>query len=201
MKRVLGKILICLGAVLIGLALLLLMYNQKEDREAGTASSKVLNQVKEMVKDTDNTDRGVIDPETGRLSSEMKTVMIDGHEYIGYLSIPVLELELPVMSDWSYPKLRLAPCREVGSVNTNDMVIAGHNYARHFGRLKQLVPGDLVTFTDMNQIITAYQVASVEVLKPNQVAEMRSKEWDLTLYTCTYGGRTRIAVHCRKDKP
>lgn len=195
MKRVLGKILISLGAVLVCLALLLLIYNQKESKEAGEASGAVLEQLREKEKSMDD----LIDPETGLPPAEMKTMLIDGNEYIGYLSIPVLGLELPVMSDWSYEKLTIAPCREVGTVHTRDMVIAAHNYANHFGNLKQLVPGDLVIFTDVNKIKTTYQVELIEILQPNQVKEMRSEEWDLTLYTCTYSGATRVAVRCRES--
>lgn len=194
MKRVLGKILISLGAVLVCLALLLLIYNQKESKEAGEASGAVLEQLK-AVEESEDT---LIDPETGLPPAEMKSVLIDGNEYIGYLSIPALGLELPVMSDWSYEKLTIAPCREVGTVHTKDMVIAAHNYVNHFGNLKQLVQGDIVVFIDLNKIRTTYTVEMIEILRPDQVEEMRSGEWDLTLYTCTYSGATRVTVRCRE---
>ena len=42
---------------------------------------------------------------------KMTEVEIDGNLYIGYISIPALNKELPVMSTWSYPKLKIAPCR------------------------------------------------------------------------------------------
>lgn len=196
MKRIIGMISIGLGAVLVSLALLLLIYNQKEDSNAGAASNEVLEQVKEELSEAEGSVSDLLDPETGLPSANMKTVKIKGHDYIGYLTIPSLGIELPVMSEWSYPKLKIAPCREVGSVNTKDLVIAGHNYRRHFGSLKRIVPGEVVMFTDMNQITTVYEVGTIEVLQPTQVEEMRSGEWDLTLYTCTYGGRTRIAVRC-----
>ena len=41
---------------------------------------------------------------------EMPTVKLDGRNYLGVLKIPALGLELPVMTDWSYPKLKIAPC-------------------------------------------------------------------------------------------
>lgn len=40
---------------------------------------------------------------------EMATVKVDGYDCIGVLSIPVLELELPVLTDWSYTKLKKRP--------------------------------------------------------------------------------------------
>ena len=45
---------------------------------------------------------------------KMTEVEINGNLYIGYLSIPALNLELPIMSTWSYPQLQIAPCRYHG---------------------------------------------------------------------------------------
>ena len=61
-----------------------------------------------------------------------------------------LRLALPVMQQWSYPGLKIAPGRYSGSLYTDDLVIAGHNYARHFGPLAQLTVGTEVLFVDMN---------------------------------------------------
>ena len=36
----------------------------------------------------------------------------------------------------------------------------------------------------------------METLMPTAVEEMESGDWDLTLFTCTVGGRTRVAVRC-----
>jgi sugar phosphate isomerase/epimerase len=80
---------------------------------------------------------------------------INGYDYIGYLSVPVLELELPVMSEWDYQRLRRAPCRQFGSTKTDDLVIAAHNYPAHFGRFSQLHSGDLLTFTDLDGSLLA----------------------------------------------
>lgn len=75
---------------------------------------------------------------TDPYATEMTEVEIDGYYYIGYISIPALGMELPVMSDWSYPQLNISPCRYAGSTKTDDLVIAGHNYTRHFGGIKNL---------------------------------------------------------------
>ena len=41
-----------------------------------------------------------------------------------------------------------------------------------------------------------YEVMYVEILDNNAVEEMSAGQWDLTLFTCTYGGATRITVRC-----
>lgn len=128
--------------------------------------------------------------------TEMTVVHIDGNDYVGYVSIPELGVELPVMSQWSYPRLRKAPCRYSGSTKTDDLVILAHNYARHFGGLKELSPGDEVIFTDMNGIVSRYAVVEVDTVSAYSVDEVTSGEYDLTLFTCTYGGKSRVVAFC-----
>lgn len=53
------------------------------------------------------------------------------------------------MSQWDYERLKIAPCRYEGSTKSDDLVLLAHNYGKHFGTLKNLVPGDEVFFTDM----------------------------------------------------
>ena len=130
----------------------------------------------------------------------MPVVMLDGYEYVGYVEIPVLGLKLPVMSEWDYNRLKLAPCRQFGSSRTDDLVIAGHNYRRHFGYLKNLSAGDTVTFTDMEGILNTYRVAKIETLDPNQVDAVQNSGYALVLYTCTMSGKTRTTVFCSREE-
>ncbi len=128
----------------------------------------------------------------------MPAVEIDGHGYIGTLEIPALELTLPVMDRWSYPNLKLAPCRYKGSAYLDGLIVAGHNYRTHFGRLDQLRTGAEVCFTDVEGNLFLYTVAQLEELAPTAVEEMESGGWDLTLFTCTPGGKARLAVRCAR---
>ena len=75
-------------------------------------------------------------------------------------------------------------------------VIAAHNYKTHFGRLKELRPGDEVRFTDTEGNAFRYTVAELETLGKYDVEEMAAGDWDLTLFTCTYGGQSRVTVRC-----
>lgn len=129
-------------------------------------------------------------------TSWMAVIPVDGNTYIGVLEIPKLELQLPVMSQWSYPKLRIAPCRYQGTAAEGNLIIAGHNYERHFGNLKNLKAGEKVTFTDVEGNAYAYQVQKVEQLEPTDIQKMEAGDWDLTLFTCTVGGRYRVVVRC-----
>ena len=121
---------------------------------------------------------------------------IDGRNYIGVLDIPALELSLPIISEWSYDALQTAPCRYSGSAYLDNLVIAGHNYRSHFASLPQLQPGDTVTFTDMDGNVFSYAVSSLETLSSYAISDMTSGDWDLTLFTCTVGGQSRLAIRC-----
>jgi len=129
---------------------------------------------------------------------EMPTMTIGGQQYIGYLELPTIALNLPVMSDWSYPQLRKAPCRYTGSAYEDNMVIMAHNYERHFGNLTSLNIGDPVQFVDAQGSIFRYRVAAHETLAPTDVAPMVDNAYDLTLFTCTYGGASRITVRLER---
>lgn len=195
-KRHAGMMLIVIGVVLTMSALLLFLYNRREDEQAGERADSIVQQLEaELPEVTPELLEGEAVPEE---SAEMKVVEIDGYGYIGYLEIPDLSLQLPVMAEWDYKRLKIAPCRQFGAVGTNDLVIAAHNYDRHFGRLKTLQGGESVTFTDMDGIVTSYVVEKVETLKPTAVDEVQNSDYDLVLYTCTLGGKTRVTVFCNR---
>ena len=182
--------LLCMaaGLVLIAAALALLLYNRWDANRAYEASEEVAAQLVEEIPVGGEQDW---DP-----YREPDTIEVDGNGYIGILEIPSVNLVLPVMDRWDYARLKIAPCRYTGSYLTNDMVIAGHNYLRHFSPLKRLQPGSDVYFTSVSGRVFHYQVTCLETLRPTQIEYMTTGEWDLTLFTCNPGGRTRMAVRC-----
>ena len=60
--------------------------------------------------------------------------------------------------------------------------------------------GDTVQFTDMKGKVYIYEVGDIEILPPTATEEMIVSDWDLTLYTCTYGGESRVTVRCERDE-
>ncbi len=122
----------------------------------------------------------------------------DGYEYIGTLSIPGLELELPVMRERSCLPLWIAPVQYDGFLSVDNPVISGYNYTNYFGNLKYLTAGDAVTFTDTQGDTFAYTVDEMLLSQPDE-EEMAANDWDLTLLTCTITGDIRVAVHCTRQ--
>lgn len=190
-----GNLCILIGIVLIMAALGLAVYNITDEKNAFDSSSEVLIQIQPEIIEAESFGETVPDY-VSFPDMEMPVKEIDGNDYIGVLNFPGFDMEMPVMSDWSYPKLKISPCRYAGSAYKNDMIICAHNYDCHFGVLKSMTLGEIVTFTDMDGNEFLYEVAEIEILDPFATEEMTSGNWDLTLFTCTYGGQDRVTVRC-----
>ena len=188
-----GLVCIVLGVVLLLAAGGLYAYNRYEDAHAGAEAQTVVADLQQKVEAPEP------EAESGPLAPELPVVEIDGNEYVGEISIPAIGIDLPVMSEWSYPKLKISPCRQFGSSRTDDLVIAAHNYESHFGKIGTLALGDEVRFTDMDGIENHYTVSAIEVHDPTDVEAVEHSGHDLVLYTCTYGGKTRIVVFCDRS--
>ena len=197
-KRRFGAGLMALGAILLAAAALLMRENHIEETEAGDRAQFVLGEMQRRL----NYENGRIVKKTGGQSkeesapqiAELPTMEIDGDEYIGIIELPTLDRSLPVMKDWSYPKLRRAPCRYWGSAEKGNFVIFAHNYSRHFGSIKDLAIGDPVQFVSADGRVYRYSVEKIETLEKGDVDKMLNSGYDLTLFTCTYGGRHRVTV-------
>ena len=195
-----------LGALLILAAAALLAYNKWDAARADKAAQQALGELEQTltttVEEKAKSETVVLQPELDP-AQPMTETELDGWSYIGYLSIPSIGLDLPVMSEWSYAGLKIAPGRYSGSTYADNMVVCAHNYAKHFSPIKWLAEGAQVYFTDMDGMRWSYEVSYVENLQPTQIEKMTEKtedsdNWDLTLFTCTTGGRARCAVRCTR---
>lgn len=129
---------------------------------------------------------------------EMPGEKVNGHEYIGTLSIPSLGLKVPVQRNWSYENLSVSPCRYSGSAYAGNLAIIAHTY--HFGKLSSLALDATITFTDMENNVFRYVVREKNTISPNDANEIAHSGYDLTLVTCTISGTKRVAVYCERVK-
>ena len=193
MRKVFGVCCVLLGICCLLAAVGLIAYNRREEANAQNLSQNLLQDVREQIPDKEQGEEVPVERDE---SQEMLTTPVKGYDCIGVLSIPVLELELPVLTDWSYAKLKIAPCHYFGSYYGKDFVIAAHNYQSHFGRLSELQTGDVILFTDVSGTVYAYEVVLLETLPAQATEEMITSGFDLSLYTCTPGGASRVTVRC-----
>ena len=205
-KNRIGNILKGAGLILVTAAVLLLVYNLWDGHRARESEEAILAEYlqenKKASESPDDSDKDDIQ----NIPDYLLNPDMDMPEYtlkslgdvacIGILEIPALDLELPVISSWSYSSLRLAPCRYSGSAYKGDLVIAAHYYQSHFGGLRTLPEGSEVFFTDAVGNRFSYYVAVTEALTPWSVDDMTSGEWPLTLFTCTLDSQNRVTVRC-----
>lgn len=192
------KIVMCIALFSLTITLILFLNNETESLEGQNNSNLIVNAMFKEI----NGDITDITKDISYITTvpEMATINIDGIDYIGTLEIPSQNLLLPVTSDWSMDKLKISPCRYSGSIYTDDFVICGHNYTknRHFGVLKHVKIGDTIYFRTVNNETIEYKVIEAEILDPYDVYNMKNSDYDLTLFTCTYGGNERLTLRCNR---
>ena len=148
MKRKVGITFVVLGLVLLIAAAGLLIYNTYESKRAGEQAQSAVNMLKDEISQRQP-------DETDPFDKEMKIVEIDGYGYVGYISIPDLSIELPVMAECDYA--RLLCFRYIATVSHifNDLVTdlvpfavdwdfsLDESHFRVYGRYKYEEYGDL----------------------------------------------------------
>lgn len=184
--------MIIIGLVMLVGALALSSYNIYIQNEAKINTEMLLNDYNTAVDNKPINDKMLTDVSKG----EMITEEIDGFEVVGKISYPNINIELPVVNNWSYEALRSYPCRYEGTAKEGNMIVMAHNYSSHFGRLKLAKVGDEIAFSDSLGETYNYKVSSVESINGNRLSELKSGEWDLTLFTCNYSGQERVVVRC-----
>ena len=198
-----------MGTALLLSALFLVIHNVLEDRSSGEQAEVILQSLKDEIPEytepvttmpiAENYDlfAEYEDEPAEPTVPEMETITLDGNVYIGYISIPAIDIELPVLQNWSYPNLKIAPCRYVGNIYENDLIICAHNYTTHFGKIGNLHTDDEIILTDVSGKEWRYSVVNIEQLPGTAVEDIKfgnSDDWDLTLFTCTLGGQSRVTV-------
>ena len=197
-----AKIFTWIGKVCLLFALLLHLYNIYDNMNQDQNQKQILEQY--LQENNRQQDTSFIQIPDYQLNPEMEMPEVslpelEGAGCIGILEIPSINIKLPVLSTWSYSLLKKAPCRYTGSIYLDNMVIVAHNSEAHFKKISNLQEGDIVTFTDAVGNVFTYSVAGIELLQPDEVDNMTNGQWPLTLFTCTYGGASRVTVRCEKN--
>lgn len=133
-------------------------------------------------------------------------------EMIGYISIPKMDVNLPVYLGASRENLKLGAAQltqtsiPVGGENTNAVIAAhrGMSTAAMFRDIEKLEVGDKVYITNFRETLT-YTVCQTKVIKPTDFEEVMIQAGKdmVTLITChPYRfNYSRYAVYCeRADK-
>ena len=134
---------------------------------------------------------------------------VSGTGIMGYITIPVIHVELPIYHGTSEEVLNIAAGHlkgsslPVGGLNTHAVISAhrGLPSAKLFTDIDQLVVGDTFTVTVLNQVLT-YEVEEIRIILPEEVENLYIEpERDMvTLMTCTpYGVNShRLLIRSRR---
>lgn len=177
-----SKIILIIGLSLIFIACIILVFFELEELYSKKKSDNLMNRILEIQNNNQESD----------------TIILEDTEYIGYLIIPTLELNLPISKTFSYSSLKKTPTLYYGSIENNNMVICGHSYKSHFKYLYKLKKGDEIIFVDTQKNKYVYKVELVEELKSTDIVKMIESDFDLTIYTCTKDGLKRVTVRCNR---
>lgn len=184
-----GAFLVCVGTLLILCSIGLFIYFTCEDKFASIKSKQIVDEIKIDLEKVDNNSFS---------SSDIVSKYYNGFETIGIISIPTLNLELPVLSGWDYSKLKVAPSIYYGSLNKKGLIICAHNYVSHFKYLPNLNIDDYVIITDLGNRHYFYKVKEKKVIEPTSINEVMNTDYDLILFTCIKDGYVRYAVYCER---
>ena len=191
MKR--AAVFIIIGCMLLASSAVLFIYNEVGSFRAAEESMEILSSLEEeMLEDTP----GAIDEYEGT----MPTRLVNGTNTLGVISVPSVGIEVPVAAEWSYKNLKKSACRYSGTAEDGRLIILAHNYRQHFGSLGNAEKGDEVQFLDVNGTLYVYKITDREILGKYELDRLTDTDSDLTLFTCTYGGKKRVVVRCQKQQ-
>ena len=185
-----SKYLIILGILCILLSITLYIKNKYQELDTGKKSKEILDIIETKI--------NVSDKEEIKSNTEDLVLNISGYDYIGVISIPSLNIKLPIMRETDYDRLAISPCKYYGNINTNDLVLCAHDYVNQFGKISNLKGNDIIIITDVLGNNYVYKVVLTEELNPTDITNMIDSPFDLTLYTCSYGALKRITVRCNR---
>ena len=201
LKQALFFALLLAGFLCFGGGGVLLHSEENMDRDAGFSAGPVtdaLQEYKGMVQSYERS-RQVLHPDE-EADVRMEAVFYDGVPYVGQLYFPALDRTLPVASELTMPQLKVSPARYAGNLQEGTLVVGAHSYKSHFRFLRDVKEGDEAVFILPDGEEIKYEVKKRETLKPEEVDAMCNGDWDMTLFTCERGSKTRVAVRYQRKE-
>ena len=227
-KKLIYKIELFLSVFLICLLFSYYIYAEYDRNKSEEVSKEILAEIKYQVDDTikkEDNDRIVVVLEVpGMTTTEEESKPVqnntkidtktytskDGVEYTteGILKISKINIEYPILSATS-PDLLYVSINKYWGPNPNEIgnyCIVGHYYenGKMFGKLHKLKNGDTAELTDLSGKTVTYEVYDKYVVEPtdtsctSQLTARNMQKRELTLITCTNGGKQRLVVKLRE---
>lgn len=199
MKISRSGVLIALGFLLLASSVALEAQNISTDRKGRESAEQIVREFKEIV--MENSDEDLF-PSVSNDPDENDSggfVIVNDERYCGIISIPAIEIELPVSYGYSYEQMSESLCRYCGSIEGRNMIICGHNYKSFLQNLDKVNEGDSVIFTDYRGISYEYAVSEIQLIGGYERRKLieGGSDWDLSVFTCNYSGYYRYVLRCK----
>lgn len=217
-KKRLFKIEFFLSVFLVCILSSYYIYAEYNRNESEQVSQQILAEVK-----TDSTTKKVDDNDVMIIvvDEDEEEMMIDevqqpqentytaanGKKYSteAIVTIPSIGISYPVLTETSDALLEISVNKYWGPApnEVGNYCIVGHNYrnGKMFGRLSELVNGDIVKLEDLTGRTLTYKVYNKYVVQPTDTrctSQLTNGKKELTLITCTNYGKERLIVKCRQ---
>ena len=227
-KKRIYKLELFLSVFLICLLFSYYIYAEYDRNKSEEVSKEILAEIKEQVDTTikkDENDKIVVildvpgaqedEEQTNNNSTQTNNTKIDTKTYTSkdgvkytteaILKIPKINIEYPVLSATS-PDLLFVSINKYWGPQPNEVgnyCIVGHYYenGKMFGKLHKLKNGDKAELTDLSGNTITYQVYNKYVVEPTDTrctSQLTDGRKELTLITCTNGGKQRLVVKLRQ---
>ncbi len=184
------------------------MTKRKEEKEVDN-TIKGKDNVIIVALDDSNEVINIPEVESQEESSTEVYTTTDGEDYTieATIRIPRLDIEYPVISETSESLLKISVNKYWGPApnEIGNYCIVGHNYKskKMFGRLSEVVSGDIVELEGVNGKVVKYSVYDIDVVDPDDTtctSQLTNGRREVTLITCTNYGTQRLVVKAREVK-
>ncbi|MEG2621221.1 MAG: sortase, partial [Bacilli bacterium] len=166
------------------------------DRKRAEYSNALIDKIDNVIKDNDK----VINP-----SAEAE-VKYKGNNFtvLGKIKIKKINFYQPILKENTKLAFNTSVVKMMGPDlnNPGNVSIAGHNYMKNvfFMKINKLVVGDIIIITDLSGKSLKYSVYEHNVASaddPSYLADNNNYVTEITLVTCTKGGKERYYVKAR----
>ena len=189
-KRLRFPVIILLaGVLLIAAVVIYFSVNAIESAKARKQNEQILDRINTFIPEPH---QGIV--EEGR-DNFMPVLSIDGTDYIGIITVPAYNTELPVASVWNEKNSKRLITRYFGTLQEGNLVLGADNAYGLFDFSKEITKDDRIFFTDMEGIIYSYVVE--DVIHTRNISEENLTYDGLTIFIRSKASSNCIVVYCR----
>ena len=145
------------------------------------------------------------DAPMGTYQTEFVDTTYEGYPIIAQLTIPAIDLNIPVLATYSEETLAISATKFYGPApnEIGNFCIAGHNYPKPnmFNHLIDLSIGDTIYLTDNENGRGTYRIYDLYKVVPTDISPLSQETngaTEITLITCTNYSSKRFIVKAVK---